>query len=179
MSGVTTGVYIARDVDGVVLYVGSAGDVDLRLAQHSARTSWWGDVASVEQRPVENRTLAYHVERELIADLAPTRNQMSKGGAQRISRKPGPFIKPRADSLSRVIEAHGGLKQAAAAVGVDHQTMSNVWRGVVTPSSNLIARLIAVTGLAFDDLFSIEVVGEPDGWLASRPSRRANQKAAS
>lgn len=167
----TTGVYIARDAEGTVLYVGSATDIDHRVSEHRRGTPWWSTVATVEQRPVENRTLAFHVKRELIAELAPLHNRLGKNGARRISRKVGPAIKPQTVALSRVIESYGSVKQLAAAVGVDQMTMSTVWRGLADPSSSLIARLLVVTGLDFDDLFAVDPSGSPDEWLASRRKR--------
>lgn len=152
----TTGVYVARDVEGTVLYVGSSGDVDSRVVHQKKTQPWWCDVVSVEVTPTDTRPMAYHLERQLIADLRPTRNQMSTSGAKRISKCSGPVIKPHTEALARLIEGHGSVAKLAAAVGCDHMTMSNVWRGVTFPSSKLVARLLAYAGLAFDHLFYIE-----------------------
>jgi predicted GIY-YIG superfamily endonuclease len=159
------GVYVCRDAAGRAVYVGSSGNVDKRLAVHNGRAPWWTEVDSVEKIEVESRMLAYHRERELIAELKPSRNQASVNGAQPKSRDRGP-ARPRPEILASLIEGFGSVAALARAVGCDHMTMSDIWRGVHYPSTKVVARLIVVTGIPFDELFYIDPQdAEPEQWL--------------
>lgn len=160
------GVYICRDEAGRAVYIGSSGNVDKRIATHNGRAPWWPEVDSIEKIEVESRMLAFHRERELIAEFKPSRNRMSAKGAQAKSRDRGPVVRPRPEVLATLIEGFGSVAALARAVGCDHMTMSDVWRGVHYPSTKVVARLIVVTGIPFDELFFIDPQdAEPDQWL--------------
>lgn len=166
------GVYIARDERGAVLYVGSSGDIEKRLGEHSRTSSWWADVREIERIEVANRSLAYHREREFIVSLNPSCNDRSVGGVQSKSRAIGPVVRPRAETFADLIEAFGSVAKLAAAVGCDHMTMSDIWRGANVPSAKVIARLIVVTGIPFDDLFFVDPTEAPvEQWLGRRAPR--------
>lgn len=174
------GVYVVRDDQGRPVYVGSSGDIDKRLAQHAARAPWWVNTHQVERIETRGRFIAFAKERELIKALAPMRNEMSRGGAKAKSTDTGPAVRPRIEVLAEVIEAFGTVAALARACGVDHMTLSDVWRGVHYPSTKLVARLVVVTGIPFDELFYVD---PGDGGLAvsiraPRSPRRAVQASA-
>lgn len=172
------GVYVARAADGTVLYVGSSGDIDRRLRQHKKSASaWWSEVADVERHEAESRMLAYHLERDLILSLKPLHNQRSTKRPKVVSRAVGPVVKPRPEALASVIEANGGRTRLAKTLGIDGMTLSDIWRGVSFPSSKVVARLIVVTGLSFDDLFYVDNVGDSDDWHSRRAPRRSRAEA--
>lgn len=168
------GVYIARAADGTVLYVGASGNIDKRLAVHKSTAKWWPATESIETIPTDSRFLAFDLERQKILELSPLHNITSQGGRKRIAKARGPVLTPRTVVLARVIEEHGNVANLARACGVDHQTMSQIWRGVSFPSNKVIARLMFVTGLTFDDLFQVEMVGtsvDPADWAEARAPR--------
>jgi len=116
--------------------------------------------------------LAFHRERELIAELKPSRNQMSAKGARVKGRDSGPVVRPRPEALANLIEAFGSMAALARAVGCDHMTMSDVWRGVHYPSTKVVARLIIVSGIPFDELFYVDPQdASPEEWLLRRKGR--------
>lgn len=163
------GVYIARDEAGRAVYIGSSGCIEKRLATHGATAPWWTRVAEVEQIETPTRALAYHRERELIKELDPECNQMARGKAKTRSRDLGPVIRPRPEVLAVVIDAYGSVAALARAVGCNHMTLSDIWRGVHYPSGKVIARLIVVTGIPFDELFYVEDSDAPvEQWLARK-----------
>lgn len=168
------GVYVARDRDGQVLYVGASTNIDTRLNAHRTSSPWWAEVDSVEQIEADNRMLARHRERELIASLDPIWNRMSRGGPKPKNRSVGPIVRPRPEALASLIETFGSVAALAAEIGCNSQTVSDVWRGSHYPSSKVIARLIVVTGIPFDELFYIEASDIPvDEWFDRRPRKGA------
>jgi transcriptional regulator with XRE-family HTH domain len=165
------GVYVCRDAAGLAVYIGSSGDIDKRIAAHSGRAPWWPEVASVERIEVETRALAFHRERDLIHELAPSRNRMSNTGpsAKAKGRDNGPVVRPRPEAMARLVEAYGTVAGLAAALGCAHMTLSDIWRGVHYPSGKIIARLIVVSGIPFDELFYVDPQdATPDEWLSRR-----------
>lgn len=170
----TIGVYVARDASDAVLYVGSSGNIEKRLTWHrNARSPWLSSVASIETIPTETRFLGLALERRMIGELRPRFNVTSVNGAKSESKAIGPVVAIKTDVLARVIEEHANVANLAEAIGVGHQSMSSIWRGTRLPSSKVVARLMATTGLAFDDLFYIDNVGGVDAHdcLASRKAR--------
>lgn len=168
----TVGVYIIRNDADEVLYVGSSGDIDKRLAHHSACAAWWPKNALIERIPTETRALAFYQERETIHALSPKFNRVGRGGAKSKSRIAGPVVRPRPDALANVIDAYGSVAAVARAVGCDHMTLSDIWRGVHYPSGKLIARLIVVTGIPFDELFFVDADDEaPINMMEKRAPR--------
>lgn len=67
-------VYIAKDMEGVVLYVGQSMRLGNRLSQHKADKDWWESIAAIEVRHVESKADANRVERDLIRALHPLHN---------------------------------------------------------------------------------------------------------
>jgi DNA-binding XRE family transcriptional regulator len=156
----TTGVYIARNVDGAVLYVGSTTDIARRLGTHVSQSEWWGEVSGeVEQIPTPTRAAAYDVERAKILELQPIHNRVGTHRPKCASRQAPltPVVKPRLEGWADVITEYGNESALAKALGADRQTLSNVKRGVYYPSSKMIAALMALTGRPFDDLFLVDV----------------------
>lgn len=72
-----TSVYVLKDVDGNVLYVGKGEALD-RLRSHIAdpnKTQWFGEIGKVEVRATGlNNTQALALEEELIGQLRPLHN---------------------------------------------------------------------------------------------------------
>jgi predicted GIY-YIG superfamily endonuclease len=167
------GVYVMRDAEGRAVYVGSSADIDKRIATHAAQAPWWPQVDTVERIEVSSRALAFHRERELIDELKPERNRMSANGRKARSRDAGPVVRPRPEALAALIDAYGSVAALARAVGCDHMTMSDIWRGTHYPSTKVVARLIVVSGIPFDELFYIDPQeAAPSQWL-SRKERGA------
>ena len=67
-------VYIARDSDGQVLYVGITGCNIRRLHSHAKASKWWPLAASVQLEHQRTRRLAEARERQLIRQLHPAFN---------------------------------------------------------------------------------------------------------
>lgn len=67
-------VYIARDSEGAVLYVGITGRNIRRLHAHSKAAQWWPLASSVELEHQPSRAKAAARERQLIRDLGPRFN---------------------------------------------------------------------------------------------------------
>lgn len=152
---VVTGVYIARDASGQVLYVGSSGDISSRLLSHKVASVWWDEAATIERIATDSRHMAYHRERQLIKELDPPHNRMSRGPTALRTRTTGPVVKPRPEALAELFDDYGSQGGLAAAVGVNSGTLNDIWRGVTYPSGKVIARLIVVSGRSFDALFFI------------------------
>jgi len=165
------GVYVIRDSEGRAIYVGSSSDIDKRLAFHSSHAPWWSNEHRVERIETSSRALAYSLERERIKALAPERNIVAQGEAKRKSRESGPVVRPRTEVLAEMVDAFGSVAALAAACGVNHMTLSDVWRGLHYPSTKLIARLIIVTGIPMEELFYVDP-GNGLIEVSVRPGRR-------
>lgn len=172
------GVYIIRDSEGRAVYVGSSADIDRRLAYHSARAPWWANTHQVERVETPSRALAYSVERDLIKELDPPRNTVARGVAKVKSVDAGPVVRPRTEALAQMIDAFGSVAALAAACGVNHMTLSDVWREVHYPSTKLVARLVVVTGIPFDELFYVDPGTGCLDVATRRPRRPRIAKAA-
>jgi DNA-binding CsgD family transcriptional regulator len=69
-------VYLAYDVQGRLLYVGSTIHVGRRLMEHEENAPWWPQVARIDiEGPFDWRVPAYERETELIRDRKPLYNQ--------------------------------------------------------------------------------------------------------
>lgn len=163
------GVYLVRNADEVI-YVGSSGNIPRRISDHKRLTPWWSENLTVETIPLESRAFAYHRERELIRELTPKHNRMSRAVAKSRSRATGPVVLPRPEALARLIDQRGSVAALASEAGVDHMTLSEVWRGAHHPSSKLVAALLLMSGLSFDELFYVDPGTEPPT-VARRQSR--------
>jgi predicted GIY-YIG superfamily endonuclease len=69
-----TTVYIARDANGVVLYIGITGRNIRRMHAHSKASEWWPAAVSIELLHQPNREIAEARERQLIRELRPAFN---------------------------------------------------------------------------------------------------------
>ena len=73
-----TSVYVLKDAEGVVLYVGKGEALD-RLREHikdPLKTQWFGEIAQVEVRATGlNNTEALALEQDLIGQLGPQHNR--------------------------------------------------------------------------------------------------------
>lgn len=168
------GVYIARDVNGEALYVGASVDIDSRLDAHRTSSPWWSQVASIERVEAASRSLALLRERELIRELQPAWNRKGVGRLKIKTRNVGPIVRPRLEALAAVIDFYGSVPLLARAIGCNPQTVSDFWRGTHYPSSKVIARLIFVSGMPFDELFYIEASDVPaEQWQTKRAPRKA------
>ena len=68
-------VYVFRDRDGGVLYVGQSGRLKTRIGEHKRYSHWWGDVDKGEAYRVASRKDALSLEKELINTLLPLYNK--------------------------------------------------------------------------------------------------------
>jgi excinuclease UvrABC nuclease subunit len=64
-------VYVARDADEVVLYVGCTGDLRQRRAAHASTSIWWQYMDRITIHGPYERDTAYRIESQKIRDLAP------------------------------------------------------------------------------------------------------------
>ena len=67
-------VYVARDVEGRVLYVGVTGDMKVRLAAHRRTSRWWPLHASIDVDEFETIEAAAAAENERICAYDPPFN---------------------------------------------------------------------------------------------------------
>ena len=67
-------VYIARDAEGVPLYVGYSAGVFKRLGDHQTGSPWWPQAVSVDLEWFKARADALRRERELIQYHQPEHN---------------------------------------------------------------------------------------------------------
>lgn len=68
-------VYVCRDAQGVVLYVGCTVDVDRRKNQHRTTTWWWAQVADVTHSYCRDMAAGRAEELRLIKHHVPVYNQ--------------------------------------------------------------------------------------------------------
>ena len=64
-------VYIARDGDDHVIYVGSTVDIDRRLSTHRRGAPWWAMTEAVDVGEFETEQQARCAENDLICLLDP------------------------------------------------------------------------------------------------------------
>lgn len=67
-------VYVIRDGEGEVIYVGQSTQVSARIQQHRRTQPWANAIASVETYPMADQYEAERAERQFIADLEPRYN---------------------------------------------------------------------------------------------------------
>lgn len=67
-------VYIVRDVDGQVLYVGVTRNLYRRLASHTSRSPWFSAASTISLLPCRTRHAAEALERRTITSLRPKHN---------------------------------------------------------------------------------------------------------
>jgi predicted GIY-YIG superfamily endonuclease len=71
-------VYICRDDEGTVLYVGCTTNVKDRLQRHQRATDWFADVVDTQVSDRLDRTTALDMETELIRLYLPVGNSRGK-----------------------------------------------------------------------------------------------------
>jgi hypothetical protein len=164
-------VYIARDIAGVVLYVGSTGNLSVRKRDHARDKAWWDEVADIETIETENRAAAYDLERRTILNLNPKYNRRGSTPAKVIARNENaPAVVMRLDTWAALIANLSGPERLLAdQLGVNYMTFSNYKRGVANPSGKFIASAIVATGLSFDELFHVKPgAASAEEWVARR-----------
>lgn len=72
-----TYLYVFRDVEGSLLYVGITGNPVERWRRHAQRKPWWHEVARIEFDLVPKESVALERERDLIRSAAPKYNVRS------------------------------------------------------------------------------------------------------
>lgn len=133
-------VYVLRDSEGEVIYVGQTIDLGARLRHHRSNQAWGSEIASVETYPMADRCEAELAERQFIADLSPRYNEItyiSTVGSPRQALPEG-----TADQLRRMLND--------AREGGPHSHPDAVL-------SNFI-KLLRVNG------WTLAAIGEPLGW---------------
>lgn len=68
-------VYVCRNADGEVIYVGQTGDWKSRRTSHRRKSEWWCEVADVRLRIVNDPYRRLGIELALIAELSPRHNK--------------------------------------------------------------------------------------------------------
>jgi predicted GIY-YIG superfamily endonuclease len=71
-------VYICRDEEGTVLYVGCSTNVKDRLCDHRRATDWFADVDDIQVSDRLDRTTALDMETALIRLYLPVGNSRGK-----------------------------------------------------------------------------------------------------
>lgn len=82
-------VYTVFGAAGVILYVGSSANLQVRIGQHRATKPWWGEVDHVAVEPFPSRASARAAEKEKILATTPKYNishDMSKKQTARRAR---------------------------------------------------------------------------------------------
>lgn len=72
-----TALYRLYDANDQLLYVGVSSRPPIRMAQHAADKSWWGEVATQELEWLDDRETALDAEREAIRSERPRYNHQS------------------------------------------------------------------------------------------------------
>jgi len=67
-------VYIAKDVDGVVLYIGMTLNFRSRIDAHGKSSAWFEKCKTVEIVHCESRRIAFDMEKSLILKFKPSFN---------------------------------------------------------------------------------------------------------
>jgi predicted GIY-YIG superfamily endonuclease len=80
-------VYVFRDAEGQVLYVGLSVRIADRLARHSRRKDWWEQATSIELVHCESYEEMVETETRLIRELGP-RHNVHKNTRERERRMP-------------------------------------------------------------------------------------------
>jgi len=74
--------YRCRDNNGLLLYIGSSGNLYLRFKNHARNTPWWPDVADIEKVPYPSEAEARAAERHAILAESPLHNKQPAGRAR-------------------------------------------------------------------------------------------------
>ncbi len=93
LTWIRTAVYVIRDRDHRVLYVGIAANPTKRMRQHAEAKDWWPDVEHVEAHWFFDRHVACGVEWALIRYLRPLHN-LAPGGIDDAYSEDRPDIEP-------------------------------------------------------------------------------------
>lgn len=110
-------VYLHRDTDGAIIYVGRT--VDPKSRPYDTRDREWitSESAGVEVSPVMSYRAASWVEEQLIATLRPRHNRMAGTSQAAIDK---------AERLARVLEASAVIQaqdeSEAERLGLDYET---------------------------------------------------------
>lgn len=77
-------VYVARDEQGEVLYVGQTGNLNRRLRQHTTtRSPWMRRLSRLDVLPAGTRTQALEIESRMLSNLCPPFNTNGGTAARR------------------------------------------------------------------------------------------------
>jgi hypothetical protein len=150
-------VYILKDVEGRILYIGQARDPLRRYRAHRYRT-WGGGIASIELLPCDSLTAAIVLEAELIKRHLPPHNidgnpQRTRAGFGERTAAVIQVLAQRGPSTLKEIEAALGEQQIETGTGFVFSTLRNMVRrgdavvaGVQTgrPGSHPTARMYAL-----------------------------------
>ncbi len=67
-------VYLHKDADGSVLYVGVTNNCKANLSRHRSRSVWWPQIAEIEYRRFDTRAESLFAELRLLTELVPPYN---------------------------------------------------------------------------------------------------------
>lgn len=74
----SAGVYIQKDAQGQVLYIGQCSNFYFRCSDHRSRSPWGSKIAETVLIPFEFQRNRSSIERELIRNLKPIYNKIFK-----------------------------------------------------------------------------------------------------
>lgn len=67
-------IYVFRDAEGEIIYVGCTVDLTRRLTEHRCKSPWWDEVAQVDHFDFADEALARERERDAIRAVRPRHN---------------------------------------------------------------------------------------------------------
>lgn len=81
------GVYVARDAEGVILYIGRTKNLYQRLNGHRSQSSWFRDMRAIEFTPCDGANEARLLEKLMIAQESPAANVVDRLEPKRCARQ--------------------------------------------------------------------------------------------
>jgi hypothetical protein len=95
-------VYIARDGQGQILYVGVTKDVHRRMAGHASSSEWYPQMFHLDVEVYEHRNYAENREADLIRELDPPFNKVFPYGKK---PNPEPRVAPIGEEYQEAVRA--------------------------------------------------------------------------
>jgi excinuclease UvrABC nuclease subunit len=74
MPDATPVVYVCRNTDGDIIYVGSTTELKRRVTDHACKSDWWNEVTDVQHFPMPDIDTARQREADVIASIRPDYN---------------------------------------------------------------------------------------------------------
>ncbi len=68
-------IYVCRDAEDEIIYIGCSTNLHDRLVHHRSSTPWWTDVARVESFHFDDIAIAEQRQADAVASVRPMHNQ--------------------------------------------------------------------------------------------------------